>query len=62
MDKLLDLENERRLEARFEKQMFCLQHKKRCAECDGKDELGQDCKYYKGGDIIENRKDNIRRD
>lgn len=34
-------------QARFEKQSLCLMHDKRCDSCEGKDERGESCEYYK---------------
>ena len=33
---------------RMEKEALCLLHGKICAECDGKDVLGYDCKFRGG--------------
>lgn len=42
----LDMNKENYLLGRYEKQMLCIAHGKRCADCDGKDEYGTDCKFY----------------
>jgi len=40
------------LESKTEKQIYCMTRGKRCAECDGIDSFGSECKYYvkKGSD------------
>lgn len=47
-----DVSREEWLEARRQKQELCIMHKKRCAECDGKDEYGDNCKYFRRKEVI----------
>lgn len=51
-DRVLDIPAEQEKEARYEKQCICIMHGKRCAECDGVDVNGSECRYFEGGRII----------
>jgi hypothetical protein len=44
-DNILNILHEEWLEARYEKQMICLVHSKRCCECNGIDISGETCKF-----------------
>jgi hypothetical protein len=50
-----DLERMTKLEARYEKQLLCLAHNKRCIDCDGNDEYGNTCKYKLRGGVSNDR-------